>query len=186
MVIANTVFSDEKNGSDVISTLSDVQLGASTIVRRVLAMSGNLTEQLDRDLAKCRWFSIQCDESGKKVLHFPSVQSVLHDNASASGAFDKAAEKYFQVINRLGQEFENRFCDFGQLEPCVSFISNPVMQVDLTCIAEQLSATFNVDAGQVEIEILTLQNDLHLKAHQKHAQQLLYESCLPFWFNLAL
>ncbi|KAF3850903.1 hypothetical protein F7725_012675 [Dissostichus mawsoni] len=103
MVIANTVFSDEKNGSDVISTLSDVQLGA-----------------------------------------------MLHDNASASGAFDKAAEKYSQVINRLGQEFENRFCDF----------------VDLTCIAEQLSATFNVDAGQVEIEILTLQNDLHLKAHQ--------------------
>ncbi|KAF3856128.1 hypothetical protein F7725_016851, partial [Dissostichus mawsoni] len=119
MVIANTVFSDEKNGSDVISTLSDVQLGA-----------------------------------------------MLHDNASASGAFDKAAEKYSQVINRLGQEFENRFCDFGQLEPCVSFISNPFMQVDLTCIAEQLSATFNVDAGQVEIEILTLQNDLHLKAHQ--------------------
>ncbi|KAF3846971.1 hypothetical protein F7725_004049, partial [Dissostichus mawsoni] len=105
MVIANTVFSDEKNGSDVISTLSDVQLGAT-------------------------------------------------------------AEKYSQVINRLGQEFENRFCDFGQLEPCVSFISNPFMQVDLTCIAEQLSATFNVDAGQVEIEILTLQNDLHLKAHQ--------------------
>ena len=102
----------------------------------------------------------------KKVLHFPSVQSVLQDNASASGAFDKAAEKYSQVINRLGQEFENRFCDFDQLEPCVSFISNPFMQVDITCIAEQLSATFNVDAGQVEIEILTLQNDLHLKAHQ--------------------
>lgn len=26
-------------------------------------MSGNLADQLDRDLAKCRWFSIQCDES---------------------------------------------------------------------------------------------------------------------------
>ena len=407
MVIANTVFKDEKNGSDVISTLSDVQLGASTMVRTVSDMSGNMTEQLDRDLAQCRWFSIQCDESvdrsstpqlmmfirmvfddfstkeelltllslktttrgvdiyiavksffvekkvpleklvsvttdgaptmmgrhagfiaqckgdtdfpkclhyhciihqqalcakvtgfdhvmtpvvkiingihskakqhrtfkvlleelsaeygdlllhteirwlsrgrvlqrflsllgeikvflqskgedaslledtewildlafltditgklnhlncqlqgkgktvadmisavnafkammsifsvhlqRKKVLHFPSVQSVLQDNASASGAFDKAAEKYSQVINRLGQEFENRFCDFDQLEPCVSFISNPFMQVDITCIAEQLSATFNVDAGQVEIEILTLQNDLHLKAHQ--------------------
>ncbi|KAI4812243.1 hypothetical protein KUCAC02_023645, partial [Chaenocephalus aceratus] len=100
-------------------------------------------------------FSKLKDVKGKKVLHFPSVQSVLHDNASASGAFDKAAEKYSQVINRLGQEFENRFSDFGQLEPCVSFISNPFMQVDLTCIAEQLSATFNMDAGQVEIEILT-------------------------------
>ncbi|QQP40840.1 Uncharacterized protein FKW44_015026 [Caligus rogercresseyi] len=26
-------------------------------------MSDNLTDQLDRDLAECKWFSIQCDES---------------------------------------------------------------------------------------------------------------------------
>lgn len=60
MIIANTVLKDEKNGTDLISTLSDVQLGAFTMVRRV---SGNLADQLDRDLAKCSWFSIQCDES---------------------------------------------------------------------------------------------------------------------------
>lgn len=102
----------------------------------------------------------------KKVLLFPSMQVVLNDKASASGAFDKAVEKYSQVINRLGQEFENRFRDFDQLEPCVSFISNSFMQVDMTCIAGQLSATFNLDAGQVEFEILMLENDLHLKAHQ--------------------
>uniref|UniRef100_A0A8C9YYR3 SPIN-DOC-like zinc-finger domain-containing protein n=1 Tax=Sander lucioperca TaxID=283035 RepID=A0A8C9YYR3_SANLU len=385
MIIANTVLKDEKNGTDLISTLSDVQLGASTMVRRVSAMSGNLADQLDQDLAKCSWFSIQCDESvdssstaqllvfirmvfedfstreelltllplktttrgvdiyntvkeffvqkkvpleklvavttdgapamigrhtgfiahcksdpdfptflhyhciihqqalcekvigfghvmtpvvkiinnirskakqhrifkvlleemsaeygdlllhteirwlsrgrvllrflsllgeikefkqskgedvslledtewtldlafltditgklndlncklqgkgktvvdmisalnafkakmnifsvdlqRKKVLHFPSVESVLKDNASASETFDKVAEKYCEVINRLGQEFENRF----------------------SCFAEQLNATFNLDAGQVEIEIVTLQNDLHLKAYQ--------------------
>ncbi|KAK3569596.1 hypothetical protein QTP86_002532 [Hemibagrus guttatus] len=63
MIIANTVLKDEKNGTDLISTLSDVQLGASTMARRVSAMSGNLADQLDRDLAKCRWFSIQCDGS---------------------------------------------------------------------------------------------------------------------------
>lgn len=43
------------------------------------------------------------------------MQSVLNDNASASGALDKAADKYAQVLNRLGQEFENRFSDFDQL-----------------------------------------------------------------------
>ena len=102
----------------------------------------------------------------KKVLHFPSVQSVLKDNASASEIFDKVAEKYCEVINRLGQEFENRLCDLEQLEPCVSFISNPFMNVDITCFAEQLSVTFNLDAGQVAIEIITLQKDLHLKAYQ--------------------
>ncbi len=63
MIIANTMFKDEKNGPNVISTLSDVQLGESMMVRRMSAMSENLTEQLDRDLAKCSWFSIQCDES---------------------------------------------------------------------------------------------------------------------------
>ncbi|KAJ8409935.1 hypothetical protein AAFF_G00209760 [Aldrovandia affinis] len=33
------------------------------MARRVSAMSGNLADQLDLDLAKCGWFSIQCDES---------------------------------------------------------------------------------------------------------------------------
>jgi len=55
-------------------------------------------------------------------MYFPSVQIVLKDNASASEAFDKVAEKYSQVIERIGQEFENRFCDLDQLEPCMSFI----------------------------------------------------------------
>uniref|UniRef100_A0A1A8L2L2 Uncharacterized protein n=1 Tax=Nothobranchius pienaari TaxID=704102 RepID=A0A1A8L2L2_9TELE len=393
MIIAKTVFKDEKNGTDVISTLSNVQLGASTTVRRVMAMSENLTEQLEQDLKTCKWFSIQCDESvdcsssaqlmvfirmvfddfstkeelltllplqtttrgvdiynavksflvekipleklvslttdgapamigrhpgfiahckgdtdfptflhyhciihqqaicskvtgfervmtpvvkiinsirskakqhrifkvlleelsaeygdlllhtgirwlsrGRKfmqskgedisllediewildlafltditgklnhlncelqgkgktvadmisavnafkakmnifsvhlqkerVLHFPSAQSVLNGNASASETFDKVVDKYSEVINRLGQEFENRFRDFDQLEPCVSFISNPFVQVEIACIAEQLSATFSLNAGEVEIEITTLQNDLHLKSHQ--------------------
>ena len=49
--------------------------------------------------------------------------TVWNDNACASGTFNQAAEKYYEVINRLGQEFENRFCDLDQLEPCVSFIS---------------------------------------------------------------
>ena len=100
------------------------------------------------------------------MLHFPSLQLVLKDNASASETFDRVAEKYYEVIHRLLQEFDNRFCDLDQLEPCVSFIYNPFMNMDTTCIAEQLSATFNLDAQQVEIEIVTLQNDLHLKAYQ--------------------
>ena len=63
MLVANTLFKDKKHGPEVISALSDVQLGASTMARRVSSLSENLTEQVDRDLAACRWFSIQCDES---------------------------------------------------------------------------------------------------------------------------
>lgn len=99
-------------------------------------------------------------------MHLQTVQSVRKDNCSASETFDKAAEKYSQVINRLVQEFEKKFCDFDQREPCVSFISNPFMQVDTTCIVEQLSATFNLDVGQVEMETVTLQNGIYLKANQ--------------------
>lgn len=69
----------------------------------------------------------------KKVLLFASVLMVLKDDTSASDTFDTVAEKYSQVINRLGQEFEIRFCDVDQLEPCVPFISNHFMNVDTTC-----------------------------------------------------
>lgn len=41
------------------------------------------------------------------------------------------------------------------------------MQLDMTCIADmQLTTTFNLDADEVDIEIMTLQSDIHLKAHQ--------------------
>lgn len=77
---------------------------------------------------KLRWkFSLYIYRGRKKSLHFPSVQSVLNDNASASGALDEAADKYAQVLNRLGQEFENRFSDFDRLEPCVLVIWNHFM-----------------------------------------------------------
>lgn len=62
-LIVKTVLEDEKYGTDIISTLSNVQLGATTMVRRVSVMTENLADQLDRDLVRCRWFSIQCDES---------------------------------------------------------------------------------------------------------------------------
>ncbi|KAF7669599.1 hypothetical protein LDENG_00176710 [Lucifuga dentata] len=62
-VIANTLFKDGKYGPEVISALSAVQLGSSTIARKMLAILENLTEQLDQDLSTRRCFSIQCDES---------------------------------------------------------------------------------------------------------------------------
>lgn len=72
---------------------------------------------------KLNIFSVQLQR--KKVLHFPLVQSVLNDDACASGAVDKAAAKYYQVIKRLGQENrENRFCYFDQLEPCVIYFKS--------------------------------------------------------------
>lgn len=58
MIIPKTVREEEKYGTNVISILSDVQLGVCTTVKGALGMTGDL---LDRDLAKCRWFNIQCN-----------------------------------------------------------------------------------------------------------------------------
>lgn len=95
---------------------------------------------------KLRWkFSLYIYRGRKKSLHFPSVQSVLNNNASASGALDEAADKYAQVLNRLGQEFENRFSDFDRLEPCVSHLKSFHVSVhDMHC----WTAKFNLDAEQ--------------------------------------
>ena len=114
--------------------------------------------------AKMNIFSAQVEK--KKMLHFSSVQAVLKDNVSASAALDEVVTKYSQVINRLGQELEDRFCDFKKLEPCVSFVTNPFMYVDVTSTAKQLSDLFSLSTTDVEMEILTLQNDINLKAHQ--------------------
>ena len=67
--------------------------------------------------ARMNLFSVHLQK--KNLRQFQSVQALLNGNDAASAAFDAAVEKYSQVINRLGQEFEDRFCDFDQLEPCV-------------------------------------------------------------------
>ena len=100
------------------------------------------------------------------MLHFSLVQAVLKDNVSASAALDKVVTKHSQVINRLGKEFENRFSDLAKLKPCVSFVTNSFMYVDMAFTAEQLSALFNLNATDVEMEILMVPNDMNLKAHQ--------------------
>ena len=45
------------------SAISDIQLGANTVARRVSALSADAAEQLERHMDRCKWFSIQCDES---------------------------------------------------------------------------------------------------------------------------
>ncbi|RXM98255.1 hypothetical protein EOD39_13360 [Acipenser ruthenus] len=49
-------------GAMTVIAITDVQLGANTVAKRVLALSEDVCEQLDRDLC-CQWFSIKCDES---------------------------------------------------------------------------------------------------------------------------
>ncbi|MGH0144932.1 UNVERIFIED_CONTAM: hypothetical protein FKN15_004373 [Acipenser sinensis] len=46
----------------------------------------------------------------------------------------------------------------------VTFASNPFMDVDASDISEQVGSLFTLDCGELEMEILNLQNDIQLKA----------------------
>lgn len=72
-------------------------------------------------------------------------------------------------MTRLGEEFESRFTDFVRLEPCATFISNPLMDVDISDNSEQMGEVFSLSAVDLEMEILSLQNDFQLKSHKSAA-----------------
>ncbi|XP_069059006.1 general transcription factor II-I repeat domain-containing protein 2-like isoform X1 [Pleurodeles waltl] len=99
-----------------------------------------------------------------KMQHFPSVLQILSENKAEAELLD--TEKYSRLLVRLNQEFTDRFSDLEQLEPCVMFTSNPFMEVDVSDISDKMSVLFNLDSATMEMEILTLQNDIELKARQ--------------------
>lgn len=104
----------------------------------------------------------------KRLQHFPSVKMVLQSHAGAADVLD--VDKYCDLLSRLGQEFEDRFNDFDQLEPCVAFIANPFKEVDVSDISERMAELFSVDLLEMEMEIIALQNDvlLHAQQHSEH------------------
>lgn len=119
MLIAEAVFKDDKNGPDVISSLADVQLGASTVTRRVSALSENLNEQLDKDLNTCWWFSIQCDES---VDSSSTAQLMLfiHMVFSDSSISKYLCESAFSNVNFIKNKHRSRLTDSHLLRVAVT------------------------------------------------------------------
>ena len=100
------------------------------------------------------------------MQHFPSVHKMLEENDAASGAMD--IQKYTDLLTRLG-EVESKFTDFVRLEPSATFISNPFVGVDTSDISEQTGEVFSRSAADLEMEILSLQNDIQLKSHKSVA-----------------
>ena len=91
----------------------------------------------------------------KRFQHFPSVSKML--------------EKYFDLLSKLGQEVADRFSDFDKFEPCVTFVANPFMTVDIGEISGQMAELFCINP--VKMEVINLQNDVQLKS-QLHSQHL--------------
>lgn len=63
-------------------------------------------------------------------------------------------QTYYDLLSKLGQEFEDRLNDFDKLKLCVAFISNPFMEVDASQTAEQMAELFSVNPVELEMEIM--------------------------------
>ena len=104
----------------MFSAFSDVQLGANTMVRRASVMFGNLTEQLDRDLDKCRWFSIQCDESrdsSSTLQLMMSIWMVFDDfftKESLTQLTLKTTTRGVDIYNTVKMFFVEKKCTIGK------------------------------------------------------------------------
>jgi len=60
---ADSLFDGFKNKAEIISAIKSMQLSANTVMRRVEVMSSDITSQLQTDLDRCSYFSLQLDES---------------------------------------------------------------------------------------------------------------------------
>ena len=100
----------------------------------------------------------------KRFQHFPSVSKMLESHTGAASVLN--VFKYCDLLSRLGQEFADRFSDFEKLEPCVTFMANPFMDVDISEISGQMAELFCLDPVEMEIEVINLQNNVQLKSQQ--------------------
>lgn len=80
--------------------------------------------------------------------------------------------KYCDLLARLEKEFCDRFGDSEKVKPCVTFVANPFMCVDITDLSAQMADLFCVDPTETEIEIINMQNNLHLKSQQQSSHFL--------------
>lgn len=60
---AEVLFDDFKNKTEILSAIKEVQLSRPTVTRRVEIISRDLETKLKNDIADCKYFSLQFDES---------------------------------------------------------------------------------------------------------------------------
>ncbi|XP_069502334.1 general transcription factor II-I repeat domain-containing protein 2-like [Ambystoma mexicanum] len=96
------------------------------------------------------------------LTHFPSLEKLVRESA----VYDK--DMYAEHLDLIRKDFEKRFSDFTIIEPVATFITNPFMETDVTDTASQIANAFRLSILDLEMEIITLQADLHLKARSSH------------------
>ncbi|XP_049444494.1 general transcription factor II-I repeat domain-containing protein 2-like [Epinephelus fuscoguttatus] len=90
------------------------------------------------------------------LRNFPYMQAELQRQGKDSAQLDSA--HYKEQVQSILSEFEKRFTDFTSIEPVAS------EGIDVDYIASKVASLFQLDSSAVEIEILTLQNDIEIKS----------------------
>ncbi|XP_069470005.1 general transcription factor II-I repeat domain-containing protein 2B-like [Ambystoma mexicanum] len=98
------------------------------------------------------------------LTHFPSLEKLVRESA----VYEK--DMYAEHLDLIRKDFEKRFSDFLIIEPVATFITNPFMETDVTDTASQIANAFRLSIPDLEMEIITLQADLHLKARSSHTE----------------
>ena len=96
------------------------------------AVRHSMIGAVDAFRIKMNIFSVHLQ--GKKFLHIPFCTISTKWPCPCIwglGQECRKKKKYSHLISKLGQEFEERFHDFDKLKPCVSYISNTFMQVEM-------------------------------------------------------
>ena len=70
--------------------------------------------------------------------------------------------RYEEHVQSIWSEFERRFTNFLSIEPVAS--------IDVVDIATKVKSLFDLESSALEDEILTLQNDIEIKARSTSAQ----------------
>lgn len=94
----------------------------------------------------------------KSLAHFPHMKNMLGDNEMNESLFIK----HLQLLQK---QVEERFSQFRNIEPIVSFCINPfTCQINVMELAAGISDLVQGKAEELELEILDLKNDIVLKS----------------------
>ena len=80
-------------------------------------------------------------------------------------------DRYVEHVKDVSSEFDRRFTDFATLEPVATYMCNPFgASIAVGDIADKIRSLFDMESSAVENEIITLQNDIVVKAKSTSAQ----------------
>lgn len=132
-------------GKDVVNMMSSV----NTFKSKLKLMSNRL----------------QCSN----LRNFPHMQAELQRQGKGVTQLDSA--RYEEHVQSIFSEFERRFTDFASIEPVASYMCYPFgASIDVGDIAAKVNSLFDLESSALEDEILTLQNDIEIKARSTSAQ----------------